>query len=322
LNPKTIRTNFLKKINVILYIIVTSNNEYTGWACGSDANFRKIWMTTNGGISFNLQYSEPGGNLNHIFFLKEKVNGEYIGWSAAAPVLYRTTNTRQTWNMIYNSLSSFCGSIQDIYFKDSLNGVIARGSQCISVTTNGGYNWSEIDEQNVVAGSRISMGSKDIGWITLGTDSILKTVNFFQTYTKQTIPSLAGSVFAIDTLIVYGALNMTNVIKTTNGGVTFIGNISGNVSESFLLKQNYPNPFNSITNIEFSIPKISYVNLTVYDVLGKLVLSAIKNELLNPRRYNLSIDFTGYTSGLYFYKIIITNKDGLFQKLKKMVFIK
>ncbi|CAF3790893.1 unnamed protein product [Rotaria sp. Silwood1] len=49
------------------------------------------------------------------------------------------------------------------------------------------------------------------------------------------------------------------------------------VSE-YKLNQNYPNPFNPSTNISFSIPKSSFVNLSVYDILGKKVDELDKDE--------------------------------------------
>ncbi len=41
------------------------------------------------------------------------------------------------------------------------------------------------------------------------------------------------------------------------------------LTNKFSLFQNYPNPFNPSTKIKFVIPKSSFVNLKVYDILGK-----------------------------------------------------
>ena len=45
----------------------------------------------------------------------------------------------------------------------------------------------------------------------------------------------------------------------------------GMLADGYSLKQNYPNPFNPSTKIEFIIPVSELVNLTVYDLEGKIV---------------------------------------------------
>ncbi len=44
------------------------------------------------------------------------------------------------------------------------------------------------------------------------------------------------------------------------------------------IKQNYPNPFNPKTNIEFTIPKVNFVSLKIYDVLGSEVITLLNEE--------------------------------------------
>jgi len=43
------------------------------------------------------------------------------------------------------------------------------------------------------------------------------------------------------------------------------------IPKGFKLYQNYPNPFNSETTIRFDLPKADYVELTVYNILGRKV---------------------------------------------------
>ncbi len=98
--------------------------------------------------------------------------------------------------------------------------------------------------------------------------------------------------------------------------LTSINNIS-EIPESFSLAQNYPNPFNPTTNINFSIPKSSFVTLKVYDMLGKEVASLV-DENLYPGSYSFDFNATNLTSGIYFYKL--TTQD--FTDIKKMTLLK
>ncbi len=43
----------------------------------------------------------------------------------------------------------------------------------------------------------------------------------------------------------------------------------------FSLDQNYPNPFNPITRIAYELPKVEFVSLIIYDIMGREVVSLI-----------------------------------------------
>ncbi|GAB4299097.1 MAG: hypothetical protein Kow0098_25240 [Ignavibacteriaceae bacterium] len=86
---------------------------------------------------------------------------------------------------------------------------------------------------------------------------------------------------------------------------------------TYSLSQNYPNPFNPVTEIKFSIPDAGNVTLTVYDAIGNEV-EVIVNDYLPAGNYNASWDASGYSSGVYLYKIEVNN----FKMVKKMVLLK
>ena len=44
-----------------------------------------------------------------------------------------------------------------------------------------------------------------------------------------------------------------------------------NIPEKFVLYPNYPNPFNLVTSIRYELSKESFVDITIYDMLGKVV---------------------------------------------------
>lgn len=81
------------------------------------------------------------------------------------------------------------------------------------------------------------------------------------------------------------------------------------------LSQNYPNPFNPATKINFAIPKQGLVTLKVYDILGKEVKTLV-NEVKLAGFY--TVDFTGLSSGVYFYRI----RSGEFTDIKRMMLVK
>lgn len=93
-----------------------------------------------------------------------------------------------------------------------------------------------------------------------------------------------------------------------------IQSISSEVPGGFLLSQNYPNPFNPTTNIEFSIPKSSFVKLVVYDMLGREVETLV-SQSLNAGKYRTDWYASKYSSGIYFYKLTTDN----FNETKKMI---
>ena len=98
------------------------------------------------------------------------------------------------------------------------------------------------------------------------------------------------------------------------------------VPASFSLSQNYPNPFNPSTIINFVIPKSSFVNLKVYDILGNEV-AALVNEYKEAGSYSVTFSTNGgsrstgnaenLASGIYIYKLFTDD----FASTKKMVLL-
>jgi len=78
-------------------------------------------------------------------------------------------------------------------------------------------------------------------------------------------------------------------------------------SLSPVLHQNFPNPFNPSTTISFFIPKVSKVELTIYNLKGQKVKSLV-NSTLTKGNHKIVWDGMNLTnkpvaSGIYFYKL-------------------
>jgi hypothetical protein len=91
---------------------------------------------------------------------------------------------------------------------------------------------------------------------------------------------------------------------------------------SYRLDQNYPNPFNPETKICFAIPEAGYVNLTIYNIEGKLVKQLVhgfKEVGYHQVSWNgINTSGESVSSGVYIYRI----DTGKFSNIKKMIFLK
>jgi alpha-amylase len=88
-------------------------------------------------------------------------------------------------------------------------------------------------------------------------------------------------------------------------------------SDNLKLYQNYPNPFNAITTIFFEVKYPSFVQLKVYDVLGREV-KEIVSGYMQAGNYKFDFDASALPSGTYFYRL----KGGGFVEVKKMILLK
>ena len=85
----------------------------------------------------------------------------------------------------------------------------------------------------------------------------------------------------------------------------------------YSISQNYPNPFNPTSTIRYTIPKMGFVKLSIYDPLAKEI-QVLVNEEKVPGNYEIVFDAKELASGIYFYKI----RTGDFSQIKKMILLK
>jgi len=84
--------------------------------------------------------------------------------------------------------------------------------------------------------------------------------------------------------------------------------------EKFTMYQNYPNPFNPITTIEFFLPKSDFVQLNVFDTLGREVATLVSKKLM-PGNHSYQFDGSHLASGIYYYKLTTNQGHILTRKL-------
>ena len=78
--------------------------------------------------------------------------------------------------------------------------------------------------------------------------------------------------------------------------------INSEIVQGYVLATNYPNPFNPSTTISFTVPQDMHVNLSVYDINGRVVAELV-NEVKSTDTYNVVWNAASNASGVYFIKL-------------------
>ena len=101
------------------------------------------------------------------------------------------------------------------------------------------------------------------------------------------------------------------------------------IPQTYELLGNYPNPFNPSTTIKYALPYSSDVELTIYDITGKVV--KVFSESGQSAGYQNIVWFgndqngSKVSSGIYLYKFKATSIDGsnkAFEKTAKLLMLK
>ena len=112
------------------------------------------------------------------------------------------------------------------------------------------------------------------------------------------------------------------LIKTDQNGQLKTINDNAFFPEILSLFQNYPNPFNPTTTLKYDLPEDALVNITIYDMMGRVVKTMVnsqQNAGFKSVRWNATNDKgQPVSAGLYLYTI----QAGEFRQTKKMVLLK
>ena len=90
------------------------------------------------------------------------------------------------------------------------------------------------------------------------------------------------------------------------------------VADDYVLAQNFPNPFNPSTKIEFKIPMMEQVNISVYNLEGRLIKTLV-NQVMSAGNHVVNWDGTNeigakVSTGMYIYQLK-TNSTNLNRRM-------
>jgi subtilisin family serine protease len=172
-------------------------------------------------------------------------------------------------------------------------------------------NWTTATETNNSGFSIERKTPKDERWIEVGfvpgygTTTEIKNYSYTDENIKMGMYSYRLRQIDLD-----GTFEYTNSVE-----------IEVYAPDEFVLVQNYPNPFNPSTTIEFSVPEISNVNISVYSVIGEMVATVVNNTF-NAGYHKVNFSAVNLPSGTYIYTLKATGENGVFVETKKMLLLK
>lgn len=139
-------------------------------------------------------------------------------------------------------------------------------------------------------------------------DSMLITVTF--------VPADSG--FVDDTLTINNNAQLANLYLSGTGKIIVgLEEDDSFIPKVYALYPAFPNPFNPTTTIKYDLPKVSFVELKIFDILGKQVGDLISDQK-SAGRYNYIFNGSNLASGLYFVQMQAED----FQAIQKILLVK
>lgn len=272
----------------------------------------------DGGGNWVTQYSAPSG----YYLLTISFPNSSTGIVASnvnntnQNFVLRTTNSCSSWT------ESNLPQTNSVIIADMLNdgnGYLLCDSGMILKTTNFGINWFINLGSNSYRFKTINILDESHCYAITGSNKLAFSSNGGTIWSLHDVLPPGKALYSVQFLnSETGYIAGDSVIlKTTNGGLTFVNINQSEIPEKFGLSQNYPNPFNPLTNIKFDIPKSGFVEVTIYNVLGREITQLV-NRHLQPGSYSVDWDAANYPSGVYF--CTLSTND--YFNTKKMVLIK
>jgi hypothetical protein len=209
-------------------------------------------------------------------------------------VIFTADGDTLTGNLICDNISSISATLKN---NSSLTGFIDSAA----LTIDAGSMWT-------VTGTSYLTSLSDSGGISGGSITNI-TGNGNAVYYNSSLAANSGLGGKT-----YGLLNGGELTPRTTSGVD---RSEASIPSVFSLAQNYPNPFNPTTTIRYGLPSRSTVTLGVYDLLGQLIVTLVR-ETQDAGFHETTFDATGLPSGVY----ICSLQAGNYMAARKLLLIK
>ena len=237
------------------------------------------------------------GNIDEVKIWQKALTRDEIIRNVINPIIGNEDSLSGFWN--------FNEGIGDTLYDNSIYNIkgIINGA-----TWDGGYFLTSITVDTPVGSQRLEVSST-VGFSI--SDNIV--INRGGANEETNIITGFGSML-LQTPLQFNHLSGELIVKLNSTSVN--GNYI-DIPNDYTLYHNYPNPFNPSTTIEFTLPKSEFVELKVYNILGKEVTTLVSKKL-NQGNHTFQFDGRNLASGIYYYQLV----SGEYREVKKMVLMK
>jgi photosystem II stability/assembly factor-like uncharacterized protein len=231
-------------------------------------NLTEVWRTTDHGTSWHRRDSglPSTGDFRDIFFV-DALTGYASGGSVGVASFYGTTDGGASWNAV--PPTGLQPVITTMHWFNESTGV-GGGSWEIYRTTNGGGGWTEVDDQY---GAYSFHFRDDLHGVTIrySEETLRVTSDGGLTWTPVGLPfpgPYGGLISVAEGFYLGGSGSV--ILRAQDEGAVSAETPVARIEKGGL-QALYPNPFGSRTTVLYSVERPGHIQLTIYDVQGRLV---------------------------------------------------
>jgi hypothetical protein len=312
------------------------------WLLKTDTYGDTLWNKTfgngTGDSGYSVQQTMDGGYIIAGYTNKYNQGGPDVS------LIKTDTTGTMLWNKIYGS-----GGIEEGYSVQQttdggfaiLSSAGSGGAWLIKTNSSGDTLWTKTIDGSLIDIAYAFQQTNDGGYIITG-GLISSDPNDLDVSIIKTNPK--GNILWTKNVGSDGWDMGYSIQQTSDGGYIITGCANSEEQSSvkgdlFLIKlsaspmdirdsetelvsnyclyPNYPNPFNPSTTIEFTLPKSEFVELKVFNILGKEVTNLVSKKL-NQGNHTYKFDGMNLASGVYYYQLVA----GDYREVKKMILLR
>lgn len=188
-----------------------------GWVQYGGFENNQVWVTTDGGASWNLR--DP---LKHPVISEIQMLNDQVGFLGSRDFVYKTTDGGNTWVKMHDTPAY---SILDIHVVNENEIWTCQNNGFIFYTLDGGAQWQEIDPAIINSNRTNAIYANDEGkiWVAGKYVSLLYSADFGAHWTDQ-IPNAKSTMYMphfFDENIGLVGSSEGVVLRTINGGASW-----------------------------------------------------------------------------------------------------